>query len=191
MPKEETYILADSTVIAPLVNYWPAWSYVISPVAASLHLLHYQLQTMRSYLQNPAAHFRASHDPSLMGGPFMNIPVERADEVGRLLAETETKQQGNVEFASAITEFCVRLSDEANGQSLESFYRAIPQRLRGCIELVYDYNNNPLVRFMEGLLYESAYYDQSLQSLRLWQYSRDDSRPFFMSTPSLLSEGQI
>jgi L-ascorbate metabolism protein UlaG (beta-lactamase superfamily) len=191
MPKEETYRFADSTVIAPLVNYWPAWSYVLSPVAASLHLLHYQIQTMRSYMQNPSAHFRASRDPSLIGGPFMNIPVERADEVGRLLAETERKQQGNLEFAAAITEFCGWLSTEAKGQSLESFYQALPQRLRGCVELVYDYNNNPLVRFIEGLLYESVYYDESLQSLRLGQHARDDSRPFFMSTPSLLSEGQI
>jgi L-ascorbate metabolism protein UlaG (beta-lactamase superfamily) len=191
MLKEDGYRLADSTVVEPLVADWPAWSYVIAPAVASLHLLHYQVHTMRSYLQNPEAHLDASQDPSLMGGPFINARVESAGEIARLLREAESGRREELEFAREITEFCGRLSAEAKGQSLETFYRSVPERLRGYVELVYDYNNNPLVRFSEGMLYESDYYDEGRQSLSISRLERDGTRPFFMSTPRLRSGGEV
>lgn len=191
MRQAKTYRLADATVVEPLVNRWAAWPYVISPVAASLHLLHYQLDLMQSYLQDPEAHVKASRDPALMGGAFMNVPAERADEVRRLAADTMTRQRQNVEFGRSIVEFCNWLNEEAKGQSMEAYYRALPERLRGYVELAYDYANHPIVRFVEGLLYESPYYDSGLQSLALSLSRRDDARPFFMTTPSLPAAGQI
>ena len=191
MDKQSKYRLAVSTLIEPLVNSWSAWSYLISPVAASLYLMNYQTKTLRSYLKNPAYHVQASHDPALVGGPFVDIPVDRADEVRDLLAMTEVRQRENIKLARSIKEFHNWLVDEARGQSLEPLYERIPDILRGYVELVYDYYNRPTVRVFERLLYKSKYYDESLQSLRISSFSRDNSRPFFMSTPRLIDDGQI
>ena len=191
MGKEPVYRWSDSTVIAPLINHWPAWSYLISPAAASLHLLDYQLKTMRSYLQDPESHVRACKDPELIGGPFMDIEPGRAGDVRRLLAETERMQMGNLELARAIIDAYSLLADQAQGQELESFYPKLPYRLRGYVELVYDYYNHPVVRMLEGLLYESEYYDARLQSLKISRPERDNSRPFFMSTPCLDCDDEI
>lgn len=191
MRRDITYQLADSTIIEPLVNRWPAWPYVLAPVAASLHLLHYQLPLMQSYVQDPAAHVKAAHDPELVGGAFMSIAAEQAEEVERLLAHTMSRQRHNIEFARALAEFCNRLNEEAKGQPLDTYYQVLPEQLRGYVELAYDYANHPIVRLIEGLLYESPYYDKSLQVLRLSTMRRDDARPFFMSTPVLPDGEQL
>lgn len=191
MKKEALYCLADTTVIEPLVNQWPAWAQLLSPLPAGLHAANYQTSALRSYLEDPEAHVKASRDPEMIGGPFVDIPVERAGEVRELLARTEERQRRQIELAKVFTEFHNSLVDEATGQSLEPFYRTVPDMLGGYVELVYDYYNRPTVRCFESLLYESEYYDKSLQSLRLWRLAADGSRAFFMSTPHLLGEGEL
>lgn len=191
MEKETKYRLADATVIEPLVNRWPAWSHLLSPVPASLHLAHHQIKTLQSYLEDPGFHVTAARDPKFAGGPFSEIPVERADEIRKLLADTERQQGANLRLAQAVTEFHNQLVSEATGQSLEPYYHRVPDELRGYVELVYDYYHNPTVRFFEGLLYESEYYDKSLQSLKIFQVQRDNERPFFLSTPRLPEPSHI
>ena len=191
MEKEPRYRLADATVSEPLVNRWPAWSHLISPVPASLHLAHHQIKTLQSYLENPEFHVTAARDPELAGGPFSDIPVERADEIRQLLTSTQRQQGANLRIAKTIMEFHNQLVAEATGQSLDAYYQRVPEELRGYVELVYDYYHNPTVRFFEGLLYESEYYDKSLQSLNIFQVQRDNSRPFFMSTPRLPEPSHI
>ena len=191
MRTETKYRLADSCIVEPLVNSWFAWSYILSPLTASLHLLNYQLKAMEEYLKDPELHIRASRDAALIGGPYLDIPESRAGEVRALLESTKLNQRHNLALAEATIEFYNRLVDEASGQSLESFYRVLPSPLRGYVELVYDYYNRPMARFVEGLLYASHYYDQSLQSLRIYALKRDDTRRFFMSTPRLQEEEQI
>jgi L-ascorbate metabolism protein UlaG (beta-lactamase superfamily) len=190
MQKNQIYRLADSTVIELLVNRWFAWSHLIAPVTASLHLANYQIKAMQSYLADPGAHIHACRVPELIGGPFLDIPVERANEIKHLLQVTEDGLQENLHFAKAIMEFQNWLMKEAHGQSLEPYYLNIPQELAGFVELVYDYYHRPSVRFLEGLLYESEYYHRDLHSLRIWRLDKDGTRPFFMSTPRLLNHDQ-
>lgn len=191
MNRELRYRLADSTVVEPLVNQWSAWAQLISPVPASLHLLNFQLPALTSYLEDPAAHARASRDPDLIGGPFVDLPPQKADGIRELLRFTEETQGEKLELARALTTFQNRLVEEASGQPLAPFYGLVPDELRGHVELVYDYYNRPSVRCFESLLYRSRYYDEGLQSLRLWQLRRDDSRAFFMSTPRLPEDDQL
>jgi len=191
MRNEQVYQLADSAVIEPLVNHWSAWAHLISPAPASLHLLNYQVKTLLSYLENPEYHFNASHDPNLIGGRFIDVDPSRAPEVEELLKQTLRKQKRNLEFATALLEFSNLLINDAKGQSLESYYQKLPPELRGYVELVYDYYDRPALRFMEGLLYESKYYNQGLQSLRISRLEKDNARRFFMSTPRLMEPGQI
>lgn len=190
MEKEPRYRLADSTVIEPLIDNWSAWAMLISPVPASLHLSNFQLPALTSYLEDPAAHVKASRDPELIGGPFVDIPPHRAGEVRELLAHTTEHRAADIAFARAVRELHNHIVQEAKGQSLEPYYQTIPAGLRGYVELVYDYYHRPTVRFFESMLYESDYYHGEIQSLRLWRLEHD-ARPFFMSTPRLLDDDQI
>lgn len=191
MSTERRYRLADSTVVEPLVQQWSAWPQLLSPVPAGLHLLNYQKPALEDYLKNPDAHVKASRDPEMIGGPFVDIPPERAPEIERLLRRTLAERGAQMELARTVHSFHNRLVEEARGQCLEPFYERVPAELAGYVELVYDYYNRPTVRFFESLLYESQHYRSDLQSLRLWTLKRDETRPFFMSTPRLLEEGQL
>jgi L-ascorbate metabolism protein UlaG (beta-lactamase superfamily) len=191
MSDKTPYRLDDSTAVEPLVNKFVAWSHVMSPVPYSLHLQHYQLGVLRSYLEDPQVHARACEDPKLRSGPFVDVPAARAGEVAAFLAETEATHAASLRLADNLVAFHNRLVEEAKGQSLEPYYPQVPPELRGYVELIYDYYNRPTVRCLETMLYESPFYDEGLQSFRLFRQRRDDARPFFMSTPRLPEADQI
>jgi L-ascorbate metabolism protein UlaG (beta-lactamase superfamily) len=191
MKSEPTYRLAESTLAEPLVNCWSAWSFLIAPVPASLHLLQYQVSILQSYINDPTFHAAAGQDSSLAGGAFVNISADRASEVMRLLESAKNNQSHNLEFAQSILDFQGWLITNAKGGSLAPYYQRIPKPLRGYVELVYDYFNRPSLRFFENLLYRSHYYNSSLQSLRISRLDNDGSRPFFLNTPRLMEEDQI
>jgi L-ascorbate metabolism protein UlaG (beta-lactamase superfamily) len=191
MALTEAYRLADSTVAEPLINNWAVWSDTVSPMTYSLHLMNYQLKTLSSYLDDPQLHLKACRNPKLIGGPFVDVPAERASEVESLLRRTEGSQSENIKLAKSITEFYDFLSKEAKGQSLDPYYEKIPEVLQGYVELLYDYYHHPIVRLLETLLYESPYYRWELQSIRIFEQKSDHSRPFFLSTPRLLNREEI
>lgn len=191
MKSEPTYRLAESTVIEPLVNSWYAWSFLIAPAPASLHLLQYQLPLLQSYIDNPAFHAAAGRDKSLAGGAFVNISADKVSEVKALLESTRNNLGHNLQFARSIIDFQRWLVANARGDSLVPHYQRIPKPLQGYIELVYDYFNRPSLRFLENLLYQSRYYNSSLQSLRFSRLDQDASRPFFLNTPRLMEEEQV
>jgi len=191
MSNETLYYLGASTVAEPLVNKWVAWSHILPPLPSSQHLQHYQIKILQNYLKDPRVHVKACQDPKLRSGRFVDVPEERAGEIAQLLADTKDSQRDKLQFANSFVEFYTALVREAEGQSLETYYDQLPPNLRGYVELNYDYYHRPMVRLLENLLYESPYYDDRLQSLRLFQEKRDDSRPFFMSTPRLPQEQEI
>src|SRR6185369_4110912 len=82
------------------------------------------------------------------------------------------------------------LGKEAKGFSLEPMYERIPANLKGYVELVYNLNNQPGIRFIEGLLYESEYYDPARQSLNLSLIDQD-YRAFALSTPRLPDDKSV
>jgi L-ascorbate metabolism protein UlaG (beta-lactamase superfamily) len=185
------YRLADSVAVEPLINSWAAWADLISPMTFSLHLLNYQLELLSSYLNNPKAHVMACQDNKMLGGRFVDVPLHRADEVRELHNRTKENQADNLNLARAAIEAYEFLAKEAKGQSIEPYYEKLPYVLRGYVELFYDYYNHPIIRFIESLLYESPYYKKGLQSLRIIRQTRDDSRPFFLTTPRLMDGDQI
>lgn len=189
MKNGDRYRLRESTLVEPLVNRWYAWPQLVSPLTAGFHLLNYQCKVMGSYLNDPPSHIRAGRD--LKGGPFVDVPLERAGEVSALLETTRLRQSSNMQFARAVADFSNRLVDEATGQSIETYYDRLPAILKGHVELAYDYYNRPILRVLESMLYESSYYDESLQSLRISRLETDESRPFFMSTPRLQESNEI
>ncbi|MEM6684170.1 MAG: MBL fold metallo-hydrolase [Bacteroidota bacterium] len=176
--------LKPNVVIEPLLNRWYCWSHLISPATAAKIVKERNLKIINSYIQAPKAHKAATKNPKLLGGPFMDYPTERKEDVIALKQTTETKQAQLLRLADAITELETMLKNEASGHSLDDLYAKIPEALRGYVELVYDLNNNPSYNIFESLLYKSEYYDESMQSVALWITDNDD-RPFVLSTPRL------
>jgi L-ascorbate metabolism protein UlaG (beta-lactamase superfamily) len=177
--------LSPSTFVEPLVNSWVAWPTLIAPVPASLHLDRYQLPLLRSFVENPEVHADASASPELVCGPFAAVPPSRVPEVAALIAKTETKMAAHLQLARELDEFQRRLNEQARGLSLEAHYAHVPSSLRGCVELVYDYWQQPSVRVIEPVVYRSTLYNSDLQSLRIATLADDRARSYFLNTPRL------
>lgn len=185
------YRLADSTAAEALVDNWVAWPHTFAPVPHSLHMLNYQMKNLNSYLQNPDIHIKSSANPKLLGGPFVNVPFDRVDDIAKMLAKMEIDHAESLQLAKDLIDFQNLLDKEASGQSLEPYYQRLPESLRGFVELLYDYNNRPIVRCIESLFYRSRHYKKHLQSLRLFTQTHDRARSYYMSTPRLPDNDSI
>lgn len=177
--------LADSTAIEPLGNHWCVWADTIAPVPGSLHLLNYQLKLLESYLAAPDAHELACQDVNLIGGPYIDIPEACADAVRQFYERTVALEKDRLALARAIRTVYEWLGQEAKGQGMDELYARLPPELAGYVELVYDYHNHPMLRFLDGLLYKSPYYTERTQHFCLFPQMRDDERRFFLTTPRL------
>lgn len=188
--KNTALYLKSNVVIEPLVDRWYAWSHLVSPATAALNLTGRHIKILRSFIQAPQVHAEAVKNPKMLGGPFMDIPVEKADLVKNYLQALLEKKANAIRLADAIRQLHQLLKDKASGYSLNALYQEVPEPLRGYVELVYDLHNRPSFRLFEALLYKSEFYDIGAQSIAIWQ-TNNDSRPFCLSTPRLGDEGQL
>jgi L-ascorbate metabolism protein UlaG (beta-lactamase superfamily) len=182
--------LKDNVVIEPLVNQWYAWAYLIPPITWSLYLANWQLKIMRSYVTAPQLHRSAAKTRSLMGGPFVDYESDRTSEMKDLIERTVKEYGHLLDVAKAVKELNELLRTEATGYALRALYQQVPLALKGYVELMYDANHHPAIRFIEGLVYKSRLYTPSSQSMAIWQM-QSDSRPFAFSTPVLQWEGKL
>ncbi|MEL6489614.1 MAG: thioester reductase domain-containing protein [Cyanobacteria bacterium J06634_6] len=182
--------LRPDVIAEPLINQWYAWSYLIPPATASRYITQSQFKVMQSFIDSPEVHETTLRDPAMMGGPFIQHPASRVDEVRSLLKTTKEKQSRLLGLSDAIAHLRTQLANHPPGQSLEPLYAQIPEPLKGYVELVYDANNTPSIRFIEGLLYRSGYYDSTSQSIAL-RIADCDQRAFVMSTPRLPDESSL
>jgi len=187
---EEKVYLKANVIAEPLVNSWYAWPYLIPPHTAAMYMANWHMKIMESFVSNPQVHVSALKRPEMIGGPFMDCPPDRVPVVTELIRRLKKDQDSMMRLASAIKELDQKLLREARGYSLESAYQEVPDILKGYVELVYDLNNQPSVRFIEGVLYKCPFYDPSLQEIEL-SLSNDDYRSFVFSTPRLCDERRL
>ncbi|MDB9316587.1 thioester reductase domain-containing protein [Nodularia spumigena] len=182
--------LKPNVIVEPLFNQWYAWSYLISPATAAMYIAHSHLPIMQSFVAAPQVHQNALKNPAMIGGPFINYDSSRVEDIQILLETTQKQQAHLLELAQAIQDLEKILAEHTHGYSLEPLYEKIPQALRGYVELVQDSNNYPSIRFIEGLLYRSPYYNPANQSVNLY-LGDGDKRAFVLSTPRLPDEQSI
>lgn len=183
------YYLKPNVQIEPLVNQWHAYPFVIAPATAAMVTANYQIATMKSYLQMPMAHAAALKNPDMVGGAFIDYNGKRLGEIKALKEKIESESGPLLEFAKGLKELNELLQSKAKGYPLEDLYEEVPAVLRGYIELVYDLQHHPSIRFIEPLLYNSRFYRRAAQSIALTLIN-SDSRPFIFSTPRL-KDGKI
>jgi L-ascorbate metabolism protein UlaG (beta-lactamase superfamily) len=155
-----------------------------------MHFANAHVKMMKSFITAPDVHAAAVNNPAMRGGPFVDLPRDRVPDVKTLQDRTLKEQAVMLALADAIKKLNELLSNEARGQSLEPLYERVPDLLKGYVELTYDLNKNPSVRFIEGLLYGSKYYKKSSQTIDL-SLVETDERPFVFSTPRLGGEGHL
>jgi L-ascorbate metabolism protein UlaG (beta-lactamase superfamily) len=182
--------LKQNVLVEPLSNQWYSWPYLISPATVAMYIANQHLKIMQSFIANPELHVSALKNPAMIGGPFINYPPSRVGEIKALYEKTLQEQGTVIQLAQAIKELDELLATQAEGSSLEPLYQKVPDLLRGYVELVYDLNNKPSIRFFEGLLYKSPFYNPALQSISLSSI-KDDSRPFVFSTPRLKTDDRL
>jgi L-ascorbate metabolism protein UlaG (beta-lactamase superfamily) len=178
--------LKHNIVAEPLFNQWHAWSYLIPPAPAAMFIANSHLKMMRSFVSAPEVHVAALKNPAMQGGSFINQPVSKVPEIKELINQTADVCASMLELADAIKTLDTMVQTHAMGISLEPLYREVPALLRGYVELVYDINNHPTVRFIEGLLYKGRFYQPDLQSIAFFADSGE--RPFAFNTPKLPDE---
>jgi L-ascorbate metabolism protein UlaG (beta-lactamase superfamily) len=182
--------LKNNVIFEPLFNQWYAWSYLVSPATAAMYVANLHLKIMESFIAAPQVHASALKNPANLGGPFINYDASRVADVKALREKTIRESGRLLAFADAVKALDKTLSEEAAGLSLEPLYQKVPDPLKGYVELTYDLNNNPSIRFIEGLLYRSPYYDTSAQSVT-FTLAEKDARSFVFSTPRLNTEGSL
>lgn len=150
---EERVYLKANVIAEPLVNSWYAWPYLIPPHTAAMYMANRHLKIMESFVNAPQVHVSALKRPEMIGGPFMDCQPNRTPAVNELIRRLKKEQETMMKLASAIKELDQKLLREAGGYSLESAYQEVPEILKGYVELVYDLNNQPSVRFDFNQLY--------------------------------------
>ncbi|WP_299295523.1 MBL fold metallo-hydrolase [uncultured Tateyamaria sp.] len=178
----ELFCLRPDVVVEPVVAGWYATTQLVSPLAHAMNTAFRHLPIMQSYIQSPQMHAAAVQDPDLLGGPFIDHPAERASDVVDLLESTRGAQQDHLKLADAVRTAWETLQNRAAGGSMADIYAAMPDDLRGFLELVYTPGGTPDLRVFEALLYRSAHYTPHLQGALIHRISGDE-RPFSMSTP--------
>jgi L-ascorbate metabolism protein UlaG (beta-lactamase superfamily) len=182
--------LRPNVLVEPLMNQWYAWPHLIAPVTAALNIANSHVKIMKSYVMAPTVHAAAVKNPAMRGGPFLDFDASRANEIRALLERTLKELAHMIDLAEATKTLNTTLLARARGYSLESLYQEVPEALKGYVELVYDLNNQPAVRFLEGLLYRSPYYNPAWQSVRL-SLTHTDARPLIFSTPRLEDDRHV
>lgn len=186
----EPSFLRSNVIIEPLVDRFYAWLHTVAPVQAAMNLAFVQMPLLESYLQSPQVHIAASNNPDLRGGYFVGIEEARSAEVGVLLDSIKRDRADMLGFASAIAEAEDLVRQNATGFDLTPLYPKLPAELNGLVELAYDTSNQPSVRFIEPLVYQSTAYDERRQSVQL-SLDRGAERPFILSTPRLPSPAAL
>lgn len=181
---DQTLYLKPNVLLEPLFNQWYAWSYLIAPATAAMFVANLHLKIMESFIATPQVHVSALKNPANLGGPFINYGANRVGDIKALREKTLKENAQPLALADAIKKLEKMLAEEADGHSLEPLYQKVPEPLKGYVELVYDRNNNPSIRFIEGLLYRSPFYNEGAQSLTL-TLADNDERSFVFSTPRL------
>lgn len=185
MSGEPTF-LRSNVIVEPLADRFYASLHTIAPVQAAMNLAFLQVPMLESYLRSPQVHINASRNPQLRGGFFVDVGKDQAGEIRDLLASIKRDRAEMLDFASAITQADDLLRQSASGFDLRPLYTKLPPALSGLVEMVYDIDNQPSLRFLEPLIYTTSHYAEDRQSV---QISLDDGRqrPFVMSTPRLPS----
>jgi L-ascorbate metabolism protein UlaG (beta-lactamase superfamily) len=184
---DSAVFLRPDVKIECLMDRWLAWPHAIPPIQYAMNLAFRYLPAMQSFISNPRVHVAASNDPSLYGGPFIDLPETAVTEIAALAAETKVRCAALLQFADDLKKFDQSLQESASGYSLDEAYARLPESVATVAELVYDLNDHPVLKVIEELAPAAGLGNAASQEILLSDV-RDCDRKFFMNTPRIASE---
>ncbi|MCU4528175.1 MBL fold metallo-hydrolase [Acinetobacter pittii] len=180
--------LKEGVILEPLFCQWFAWPFLISPSTAAIYLRKHYLPMVESFIEEPELHLNAVRNPAMRAGSFLNHSGE-LKLMADFLIYAETALVHLLELSDAIDK-TNKMLIALKGYTSKDIYAQLPVALKGIVELVYDLNHSPAIRFIEPLLYSSRFFDPSLQSLRFRSIVEHD-RIFTLNTPKFSDLGPI
>ena len=147
------YFLRPDVIVEPLISRWYAWSHMVSPATACLNIAYRYLPLLESFVSAPSAHVAACNNPKLRGGPFVDLPISRAQEVTELISTSKQELTEMIQFGSDLRGALRLLMKDADGYSIEKFYQEAPESIKGYVELTYSLVGSPDIKVFEALLY--------------------------------------
>lgn len=186
MNSERKWFLREDVYIDPLVNQWYAWPNLIAPVQYAMYMTKTHRRLINSFVKNTELHILANQDPELAGGgEFVDCSMDQLEQIKALLQRYDTECSIYAQLADAVKELDSLVKAHRSGESIEPLYEKVPDLLKGYVELFMDLYHQPSYRLIEGLLYKSHFYNETLQSVSLSILSNEKARPFVLSTPRL------
>lgn len=173
--------LKKNVVVEPLCWNWYAWSHLIYPLTASMHVAHRHIPIMERFLADTNEQL-AVNNQKFESGPIIQLEELKKNDIENLLSQTRSNSLKLLELADNIKS-AFNMVDSQQGKSLEQLYLNLGKELKGLVELVYDINFSSGIRFIESLAYNELY-DTSFQSLS-FSVINSDERPFILGTPRL------
>lgn len=182
----ETYCLKSNVVIEPLVARYRSSAYLISPCTAPRFLRHLIKRLLSSFVKSPKAHELALKNKLLQGGLFVGLSIEQKEQAEQLLAYQNENLMILLQVAEEQDQLCQHLK-LAKGEPLDDFMLNKTCLLDGLLEFYYTRTGQASYRMIEGLLYKSEVYQESIQEIALYPIS-SDTRSFALTTPKLANE---
>jgi len=136
MQNSERLYLRQNIQVEPLIDHWYAWAHLIPPATAARNITDRHIKIMDSYISGPQIHANAVKNPKMLGGPFIDYGGKRVDEIRALRDRIRKDRVHLLELSAAVQALDSMLRERANGHSLQPLYSAIPDTLRGYVELV-------------------------------------------------------
>lgn len=176
-----TLYLKKNVVVEPLCSNWYAWSHLIYPATAAMHIAYRHIPIMERFLKNSDERLTVQNQ-KFESGPIVQLDQSRAQEIDKLLEKTRREEGTLLRLAQAIRDASDGVQAE-QGKTLEPVYHRLAPEIKGLVELTYDLNFSAGLRFIEPLVYQDLYNTDG-QSLA-FSFVNNDQRPFILGTPRL------
>jgi len=172
--------LKSNTILEPLLWNWHAWSHLMSPLTASMHIKNRHLRIMKYFVD--AGSKPDVKNQKFEGGPVVQLDGSFARAVKKLLDKTLDECQALIALAKGIEDASQQVLQPA-GKTLEPLYKSLQPAVKGLVELVYNLDFQPGLKFYESLAWQD-YYSTKPQSIAFSQIN-SDLRQFILGTPVL------
>ncbi|OBU85337.1 MBL fold metallo-hydrolase [Chromobacterium subtsugae] len=172
--------LKPNTILEPLLWNWHAWSHLMSPLTASMHIKNRHLRIMQRFVETGSK--PQVKNQKFEGGPVVQLDGSFARDVERLLNKTLDECQDLIALAEGIEDASQKVLEPA-GKTLEPLYDSLQPAVKGLLELVYNLDFQPGLKFYESLVWQD-YYSTQPQAIAFSQI-HSDRRPFILGTPVL------
>ncbi|WP_323840694.1 MBL fold metallo-hydrolase [Photorhabdus africana] len=175
--------LKSNAILEPLLWNWHAWSHLMSPLTASMHIKNRHLKIMKHFIDTGTK--PQVKNQKFEGGPVVQLDGYFSDDIKKLLVKTLAECQALIALAEGIEDASQKVLQPA-GKTLEPLYDTLHPALKGLVELVYNLDFQPGLKFYESLIWQD-YYSTQPQSIA-FSSLHSDKRPFILGTPVLQTE---